>query len=139
MFVFTSFASFKISPLEGNDRTCMLVTLFLCNVQMSLYITDEGPNAASSTALDNFVNIATGFIFLAIVEYLIILKRLTKYRNNKDGMEYENALKFAQKLDYSASILFPIFCILYLIQHFIYYEFIAAYADIREDLSQSTL
>ena len=139
MFVFTSFASFKISPLEGNDRTCMLVTLFLCNVQMSLYITDEGPNAASSTALDNFVNIATGFIFLAIVEYLIILKRLTKNRNNKDGMEYENALKFAQKLDYSASILFPIFYILYLIQHFIYYEFIAAYADIREDVSQSTL
>ena len=73
------------------------------------------------------------------MEYVIILKRLTKYRNNKDGMEYENALKFAQKLDYSASILFPIFYILYLIQHFIYYEFIAAYADIREDLSQSTL
>ena len=130
MFVLTSFASFKISPLEGNDRTCMLVTLFLCNVQMSLYITDEGPNAESTTAIDSFVNASTIFIFLAIVEYLIILKRLSKYRNNKDGMEYEKALGFAQKLDYYATILFPISYILYLIYHFIYYEFIAPYTDI---------
>ena len=117
MFVLTSFASFKISPLEGNDRTCMLVTLFLCNVQMSLYITDEGPNAESTTAIDSFVNASTIFIFLAIVEYLIILKRLSKYRNNREGIKYEKALKFSQKLDYYASILFPIFYIFYVKVH----------------------
>ena len=139
MFVFASFASFKISPLEGNDRTCMLVTLFLCLVQMSLYIMDEGPNAESMTALDYFVNISTVFIFLAIVEYLIILKRLSKYRNNKEGTEYERALLFAQKLDYYATIFFPMSYILYLMNHFIYYEFIAPYTDVREGMSKSKL
>ena len=121
MFVFASFASFVIPPLDGNDRTCMIVTLFLINVQMSLYITDEGPNAESSTALNTFVNACTGFIFLVIMEYLIILKRLWKYRNNREGIKYEKALEFFQKLDYYASILFPIFYILYVIYHFIYY------------------
>ena len=139
MFVFASFASFKISPLEGNDRTCMLVTLFLCLVQMSLYITDEGPNAESMTALDYFVNASTIFIFLAIVEYLIILKRLSKYRNNKEGTEYEKALQFAQKLDYYATIFFAMSYILYLMNHFIYYEFIAPYIDVRKGMSKSTL
>ena len=139
MFVFASFASFKISPLEGNDRTCMLVTLFLCLVQMSLYITDEGPNAESMTALDYFVNVSTIFIFLAIVEYLIILKRLSKNRNNKEGTEYEKALQFAQKLDCYATILFPMSYIIYLMYHFIYYEFIAPYTDVREGMSKSTL
>ena len=117
----------------------MIVTLFLINVQMSLYITDQGPNADSSTALDSFVNASTGFIFLAIVEYLIILKRLSKYRNNKDKMEYEKALHFAKKLDYYASMLFPVAYILYLIYHFIYYEFIAPNSDFRAGLSKLTL
>ena len=106
---------------------------------MSLYITDNGPNAESTTALDAFVNTSNIFIFCAIVEYLIILNRLSKYRNNKDKMEYEKAKQFAKKLDYYASMLFPIAYIIFIIVHFISYEFIYPYTDTRAGLSKLTL
>ena len=48
-FAIATLAGFYIPPHEGNDRTGLIITLFLINVQMSLYISDEGPNADGST------------------------------------------------------------------------------------------
>lgn len=138
-FAGASFASFMIPPLDGNDRTCMLITLFLVNVQMSLYISDTSPEADDITGLEIFTTVMIIFIFSAIIEYIIILGPLTRHRHDKDSLEYEMALKFANQMDKSALIVFPCAMLLFLITYILYYEVYSRQVDIRDGRIQMLL
>ena len=79
------------------------------------------------------------FTFLAILEYMFILRKLSKYRNRKETMEYEKALQFAKTMDYYASILFPVIFVLFIIGYLIYYLGVSRDVNIRSGLSELTL
>ena len=120
-FSIAAVGSFTIPPLEGNDRTCMLITLFLVNVQMSLYISDNSPSTSTNTALDVFVTGSIQFVFLAIVEYLVILFLLSRKRLEKYSDEYYDVMEKVRILDRYSLVVFPILLFLLYLTYFFYY------------------
>lgn len=120
LFSLACIGSFSIPPLEGNDRTCMLITLFLVMVQMSLYISDNSPNA-NTTALNIYVSFSILFIFLAVAEYLIVLFLMARKRLEKYSDEYFDVMERVRKLDKYSLVLFPVVLVLFNLIFAIYY------------------
>ena len=116
----------------------MLITLFLVNVQMSLYILDNSPSSSSNTALDVFVTGNIQFVFLAIVEYLVILYLLSRKRLEKYSDEYYEVMEKVRLFDKYSLVLFPICLILfYLI--FVFYYIASPNFDIHANALENTL
>ena len=89
--------------------------------------------------LDVFVLAIIIMNFLAILEYMIIMAKLSKYRNRTHTTDYEKALEFAQKMDRYSAMIFPIALVVFLLIYFVYYEAISPTVDIRDGLSKQTL
>ena len=120
LFSLACIGSFSIPPLEGNDRTCMLITLFLVMVQMSLYISDNSPNA-NTTALNIYLSFSILFVFLAVTEYLIVLFLMAQKRLEKYSDEYYDVMEKVRKLDKYSLVLFPVVLVLFNLIFAIYY------------------
>lgn len=137
LFSVACIGSFTIPPLEGNDRTCMLITLFLVMVQMSLYISDNSPNA-NTTALDVYVSFSILFIFLAVFEYLVVLFLMSKKRLEKYSDEYIDVMEKVRKLDKCSLVLFPVVLILFNLIFAIFY-LVSQTTDIKASAVQQFL
>ena len=115
----------------------MLITLFLVMVQMSLYISDNSPNA-NTTALDVYVSFSILFIFLAVFEYLVVLFLMSKKRLEKYSDEYIDVMEKVRKLDKCSLVLFPVVLILFNLIFAIFY-LVSQTTDIKASAVQQFL
>ena len=77
MFVVAACASFLIPPTTSPDRMCLLVTLFLVLVTILNTVIGSTPsNPQGFTAVTIWIGNALLFVFIALLEYIIILFRI---------------------------------------------------------------
>ena len=89
MFISVSWVSFLIPPEAIPGRVGLLVTLFLVATNIFNTIIDISPNTEGITAISSWMIAFMFFVFLALLEYAIILyfilsrkeKKLKKKRN----------------------------------------------------------
>ena len=76
---------------------------------------------------------------MAIMEYVVILMRLTKSRHDTNAQDYQSGLDFAQRLDRFSLVLFPISLILFIIIYMLYYGVYSRSVDILADREKKEL
>ena len=76
LLVIVSWLSFIISPQIVPGRMGLLVTIFLVIVNIFLGVKSHSPQSRSSNAADVFLFMCLGEVFVAFVEYAIVLLRV---------------------------------------------------------------
>ena len=143
LFIIVSWVSFLIKPDVVPGRMGLLITTFLVLITLSNGVISDSPLSSSFNAVDLYLIVAVGQVFLALVEYAIILflnrgsspsgiesnaetKRKilleTKPQTRKQIQAWSNQASSQNKLDRISLVLFPLFFVLFnIIYAVIYY------------------
>lgn len=92
MFVIVSWISF-LMPLNGGERAGLLVTLFLVLVSMFLTVVTTAPKAGTLTAMETWVVGCLVFVFLALIEYGLVLKVMSESKVKATEIEGQAKVK----------------------------------------------
>merc|ERR1711953_1281871 len=84
MFVMMSWVSFFVPPDIVPARIVLLVTLCLVLINMLNSTTTRIPVSNTVTALEVWLLACMLLVFLSLVEYAVILRRIVLYRRKKD-------------------------------------------------------
>ena len=93
MFVIVSWISFLVPPESVPGRMTILVTVFLCLVNIFNSITNNIPKADGLTAIEAFIIVCIIFVFLALLG--ISHKRIYKYIKSE---YFQNMQQFSSSL-----------------------------------------
>ena len=73
LFVMASWTSFIINPSVIPGRIAVLITTFLCLINIFNGVKEHAPVSASLNAMDIYVLICIGQVFLALAEYAVVI------------------------------------------------------------------
>ena len=142
MFVVVSWASFIIKPEVVPGRMGVLVTIFLVLINIFNNVKTNAPVSISLNAVDLYLIVCIFIVFLALVEYAIVLFRERykvevetspnekQHTQNSLSIPNENSVRVeawpephsnANKLDTISLILFPIIFVLFNIIYCVIY------------------
>ena len=139
--VVISWVSFIVKRDMVPDRMCLLVTIFLVLINSFNGVKSNAPVSTSLNAVDLYILICIGQVFLALIEYAVVLvvetykvkpTSISRVTNSRDSSEIQNndvgttpdwldQHPCRNKLDYLSLLLFPIFFIVFNIIYCIIY------------------
>ena len=73
LFVMASWTSFIINPSVIPGRIAVLITTFLCLINIFNGVKEQAPVSASLNAMDIYVLVCIGQVFLALAEYAVVI------------------------------------------------------------------
>ena len=85
MFVAVSWVSFLIKPDIVPGRMALLVTLFLVLINVFNGVKENAPTSTDLNAVDLYLVVCIGLVFLALVEYAMVLLR-ERCRSHKNSL-----------------------------------------------------
>merc|ERR1719362_2381390 len=91
-FVMVSWISF-LMPLDAGERAGLLVTLFLVLVIEFMSVVSTSPKAKFLTAMEVWLVSCLGFVFLAVIEFGIMLLLMSKSKAKEKKIAQTNFSK----------------------------------------------
>ena len=92
MFVFVSWVTFMIKPEVVPTRMGLLVTIFLVLINIFNGVKSEAPVSKTLNAVDRYLLICIGLVFMALFEYTIVLTL-----DDDDSGDHEKATASRQR------------------------------------------